>query len=70
MYGYHFPMGGLTGLMILVVIAIVVYRLIKGMPEGTERKQGKTAGEILDERYASGEIDKEEYEQKKQDLRR
>jgi putative membrane protein len=29
---------------------------------------GGTAGEILDKRYARGEIGKEEYEQKKRDL--
>ena len=68
MYGYHMPMGGLTGLLILVVIAIVVYRLIKGLPESGDRFSGKDARDILDERYASGEISREEYEQKKQDI--
>jgi uncharacterized membrane protein len=29
---------------------------------------GGTAGEILDKRYARGEIGKEEYEQKKRDI--
>lgn len=32
------------------------------------RSRGKTALEILQERYARGEIPKDEYEQKKRDL--
>jgi uncharacterized membrane protein len=33
-----------------------------------ERWQGKERRKILDERYARGEIDRQEYEQKKRDL--
>lgn len=68
MYGYHMPFGGLTGLLILIVLGIVVFRLIKGLPESRGRFDGKSAKEILDERYASGEINREQYEQQKKDL--
>ena len=36
---------------------------------GPARPRGETAQEILDRRYASGEISKEQYEQMKQDMR-
>lgn len=61
----HFPMGGLTGLLIVIVLAIVLFRLVKGQPD--ERKS-ISAREILDERYARGEIDAEEYHERKKHL--
>jgi len=64
MYG-HFPMSGLNGLLILIVLGIVAYRLLKGQPE---QKSGKSPKEILDERYAKGEIDAEEYQERKNNL--
>lgn len=53
-------------LVILGIIAIVKWLM------GTSGTSGippsKTARQILEERYARGEIDREEFEQKKQDL--
>ncbi|PLX68031.1 MAG: hypothetical protein C0603_07935 [Denitrovibrio sp.] len=66
MYGTHFPFGGLSGLMVFIVLGIVAYRLIKGLPED---KNGKMSPrEILDERYAKGEIDTETYDEQKKKL--
>ena len=68
MYGTHFSVGGLSGLMVMIVLAIVAYRLVKGAPESKDQYEGMSAKEILDERYARGEIDSETYEEQKKNL--
>ena len=55
---------------ILVIVAIVV--LVKGKwgaGTSSEQRQEKTALDILKERYARGEIERDEFEQKKQALK-
>jgi putative membrane protein len=57
-------------IVILVVLGLLIKWLLQG-PAGREQGQGGPEGralEILKERYARGEIDKEEFEQKKRDL--
>lgn len=81
MYGYGLG-GGWFGnmffggfLMILVWVAVIffVVWLMREM-SGTNKKQdgkehhGRTALDILNERYAKGEIDRKEFEEKKKDL--
>lgn len=54
---------------VLVILGIVV--LVRWGLGGTARREPRHAGralEILGERYARGEINKDEYEQKKKDL--
>lgn len=64
--------GGMIGMSlfwILVVVAIVA--LVRGIWSGgaaSERRPQRTALDILNERYARGEIEREEFEQKKRDL--
>ena len=50
------------------IVAIVRWLLAQSMPDRSSRD--KTPLEIVQERYARGEIDKAEYEQKRQDLER
>ena len=73
--GYHtgWAMGG--GLfMIIFWIALVVLLvfgvrwLIYGMPGKSDRDRDSEALKTLKERYARGEMDREEFEQKKRDL--
>lgn len=64
-----FGMIGMSLFWILLIVAIV--SLVKGMwgvSASAERRQEKAALGILKERYARGEIEKEEFEQKKRDL--
>ncbi len=62
MYGFF---GGFMWLFWLLVIGLIIW-VIKGVgsgPPGT-----KSALQVLEERYARGEIDREEFEQKRKDL--
>lgn len=53
-------------LIILGIIAIVKW--LMRTTDGTASPPPKSARQILDERYARGEIDQEEYAQKRRDL--
>lgn len=61
------------GLVILGIVALVRW-LMRESQAGREQQDGralprdKTPLEIVQERYARGEIDRAEYEQKRQDL--
>ena len=55
---------------ILIVLGIVLLArwLLSGSPKRGGQASAGRALDILKERYARGEIDKQEYEQKKRDL--
>ncbi|MCX7148247.1 MAG: SHOCT domain-containing protein [Rhodocyclales bacterium] len=55
------------GVFIVGIIAMVRWLARGSLPRQTSEK---TAGDIVRERYARGEIDQQEYEQKMQDLDR
>ena len=62
-------MGGFSMLLwwgVVVVAVVVLVGWLSGTPTGTSPQS--TALETLKERYAKGEIDKQEFEQKKRDL--
>lgn len=77
MDGYGYGMGygtwGILGLIFWVLVIIGLVLLIKylweggGIGGGAKREQ-ESALEILKRRYARGEINKEEFEEKKKDL--
>lgn len=53
---------------LLIVGIIAVVKWLAGSSAGVGTPPPKSARQILDERYARGEIEREEYEQKKRDL--
>ncbi len=54
---------------VLIVLGIaVLVKWLFGSPRGGDRSSGRGALDILKERYARGEIDKDEFEQKRRDL--
>jgi putative membrane protein len=68
-YGYGMMGGGyrIIGLIFMILVLIGLVLLIKYLWKGGA-KRGDSALEILKKRYASGEINKEEFEEKKKDL--
>jgi putative membrane protein len=67
--GMSIGMIGMAIFCLLVIVAIVVLlgRML-GVGSSSDKKPQKTALDILQERYAAGEIERDEYEQKKSSL--
>ncbi|WP_167455382.1 SHOCT domain-containing protein [Amycolatopsis kentuckyensis] len=74
-YWYHSgAMGWFGGVGMLVLLALVLATLVALVVvlarRGPQPEPGGTARRILDERFARGEIDQEEYEQRRDALTR
>lgn len=74
-YGYYSPFSALFGILGWVIFALIIVWILKlGRRDHWMDKMGKhgfmkdSAMEILREKYAKGEISKEEFEAKKKDL--
>ena len=66
-YGWGSGMGiGMLLFWGLLIAAVVV--MLRGSRDSGNHESGKSALDILQQRYARGEIGREEYEQKKRDL--
>jgi putative membrane protein len=63
-------MGGGFMWIFWIVLLVVLLWALKAATSGRDHSvdRQKSALEILDERYAKGEIDREEFEQKRKDL--
>jgi putative membrane protein len=53
---------------LLIAAAVLLIRHVWGAGISSEHRQPETALDILKKRYARGEIEREEFEQKKSDL--
>ena len=73
MHGFEGMGGGwmiFWWILIILAIAVITGWLVqRGRPPRNDSSTNKSAEKILDERYARGEIDREEYRQKKKDLK-
>jgi len=73
-YGWWWGLGALHMLLFWGLLLLVIALLVKwlfgrtGGGEPHARQHDKSALDILKERYARGEIGKEEFDQKKRDL--
>ncbi len=69
-YGWGMGWGWITGLIILVIFIAVIWIAARAFSNGRMNYSSsqKSALDILKERYARGEISKEEYEEKKRDI--
>ena len=69
MYEWHGYGGGMMWIFwILILIALVWVIAVASRRSGDSGKRKKPALEILEERYARGELDQEEFKQKRDDL--
>jgi len=67
-HGWGMGFGWIIGIFILLIILWLAFRTFRsGETNQTSSGQG-TPLDILKERYAKGEIDKDEFEQRKKDL--
>lgn len=63
-YGGFGMMGGFMMLLFWVAIAVGIYLLVKNANGGSSSDYKKSLKETLTEKFISGEITKEEYEEK------
>lgn len=73
MHDFQFFGGGwmmiFWGLLLIVLIAVLVKAVLNsGNQNAVTQNTGETPMDILKRRYANGEIDKEEFEEKKKEL--
>jgi putative membrane protein len=72
MNGYGYGMGGWFGMglwwILLVVLVVVFGAWVFKRTGDSSSAPRESARDILDKRYARGEIGRDEYEQKKRDL--
>lgn len=66
--GYGMGWWWIIGLIVAVVIIWLIVRAIKQNQHPNIQQHEKSPLDILKKRYARGEIDKEEYDEKKKDL--
>jgi putative membrane protein len=54
----------------LIIVVVIVWMVVRGMNQNNSvsHSHGKSALDILKERYARGEIDKQEFEERKKGL--
>ena len=69
MYEWHGYGGGMMWIFwVLIIGALIWFVAFATRRGGDSSRHEKSAIEILQERYARGEIDREEFEQKQKDL--
>lgn len=70
MWGNHWMFGGFMWIFwIAVVVALFFFiKWIAQQGKSGDNRPEESALDLLEKRYAKGEIDKEEFEQKKKDL--
>ena len=68
-FGVLSAIGGLLHLIFWIIVIMIIIRVIRGRKGGDWRMfRHSHPLDILKERYAKGEIDKAEFEEKKKDL--
>ncbi|MDZ7723009.1 MAG: SHOCT domain-containing protein [candidate division KSB1 bacterium] len=69
MHGYGTGFMGWGWILGLVVLGLIIWAVVRSAQNSnTSPREPKSALDILKERYALGEIDKQEFEEKKRDL--
>ena len=63
-------MGFWMNIIWLIIIIIIVYFVYKQLKSERVHAPARSAGDLLDERYAKGELTREQYMQMKEDLKK
>lgn len=66
-FGWGMSFGWIFMLLFWVLVILGIVAIVRWL-SGSNSTRQKTALEILQERYARGEIDQQEYQQKRRDL--
>jgi len=67
--GFGFGIPGVGMWIFWILLIVLVFWVVRGLPtRETPRTRDRSALEILEERYARGEIDKAEFDSKRRDL--
>lgn len=66
--GLGMGLGWIIGILVLAVIIWLLVRTVNANSNRVDSNREKSALDILKERYARGEIDKNEFEERKKDL--
>ena len=66
-HGWGMWIGWIIGIIIIIAIILVIVKAV-GQSGNRNMPAGKSALDILKERYARGDIDKEEFDKRKKDL--
>lgn len=67
--GWGMPLFGFGPLLLILIVGGIFYYYFR-QPTARDNSHDASSQDILDRRYASGEITKEQYEQMKSDLKR
>jgi putative membrane protein len=71
-YGFYSPfhfLGGLFSVLIWIIVVVALFKLVRGRHGHLRDMWDRTSAmSVLRERYARGEISKEEYEERKKVL--
>lgn len=67
---YATGFGGLGMILFWIVSFVLLFLAIRHVLRDKAPQRGRTALQILEERYASGEIEREDYLQRRSDLER
>lgn len=78
-YGCYWGLGSIASLIWFIISVVILVAIVRWVFGGGRRRHWRdyydiggrsSALDLLNERYAKGEIDKREYEEKRQDLSR
>lgn len=67
-HGWVMGLWWIVGVILIVIIVWVVIKMTSKTNHSSRQQDNKSALDILKERYARGEIDKEEFEERKKNL--
>ena len=68
-WAWWMPFHGILSLLFLILIVVGIVAVVRNVSGGRGGRRSRSPGlDVLEERYARGEIDREEYLQKKRDL--